>query len=136
MALNVVCMMGRLCADPVLRSTASGKEVASFRIAVDRGRKDGGADFFECVAWEKRADFVCRHFAKGSMIGLTGRLTTRQYEDKDGNKRNATEIVVSEVSFCGSKNEAKYSDRASETELPDVAAGEDFVEAAEEDLPF
>ena len=76
--LNVVVLMGRLVADPQLRQTTTGKNVASFRVACDRGRRDANgqnqADFFDVVAWDRSAEFVCRYFQKGSMIAIDGRL--------------------------------------------------------------
>lgn len=108
MSLNVVAMVGRLVADPELRTTTTGKEVATFRIAVDRPySKDANAqkaDFFTVVAWEGKALFVSRHFTKGSPIAVQGRLQSRTYDD-NGNKRTAIEILALEVSFCGSKND-------------------------------
>lgn len=105
--LNVVALMGRLVADPQLRQTATGKNVASFRVAVDRGRKDANgqnqADFFDIVAWDKSAEFICRYFQKGSMIAVEGRLQSRNYQDKSGNNRSAVEVVVNNVSFAGNK---------------------------------
>lgn len=105
--LNVVALMGRLVAYPQLRQTTTGKNVASFRIAVDRGRKDANgqnqADFFDIVAWDKSAEFVCRYFQKGSLIAVEGRLQSRNYQDKSGNNRNAVEVVVNNVSFAGNK---------------------------------
>ena len=90
--LNVVAIMGRLVADPQLRQTTSGKNVASFRIACDRnGRRDANgqsnADFFDVVAWERSAEFVCRYFQKGSLIAIDGRLQSRTYQDKQGNNQ-------------------------------------------------
>ena len=79
--LNVVVLMGRLVADPQLRQTTTGKNVASFRVACDRGRRDANgqnqADFFDVVAWDRSAEFVCRYFQKGSMIAIDGRLQRR-----------------------------------------------------------
>ena len=89
--LNVVAIMGRLVADPQLRQTTTGKNVASFRIACDRGRRDPNgqnqADFLDVVAWDRTAEFVCRYFQKGSMIAIDGRLQSRSYQDKNGNNR-------------------------------------------------
>lgn len=105
--LNVVALMGRLVADPQLRQTTTGKNVASFRVAVDRGRKDANgqnqADFFDIVAWDKSAEFICRYFQKGSMIAVEGRLQSRNYQDKNGSNRTAIEVVTSNVSFAGNK---------------------------------
>lgn len=110
--LNAVILMGRLTADPVLRTTESGKNVCSFCIAVDRSFVKQGqerkADFISIVAWQQTADFVCRYFRKGSMIAVDGQLQSRAYEDRDGNRRTAYEVIAREVSFCGAT--AKKSD--------------------------
>lgn len=109
MSLNVVAIMGRLTADPQMRQTQSGKSVASFRVAVDRGRKDANGqnqtDWLDVVAWENTATFVEKYFPKGSMIAVTGRLQSRNYQDKNGNNRTAIEIVAQNVSFCGEKKQ-------------------------------
>lgn len=108
--LNVVVLMGRLVADPELRRTQSDLAVCSFRIAVDRSysNKSGErqADFIDIVAWRGTAEFVCKYFTKGQMIAVEGSIQTRSYEDKQGNKRTAVEVVANNVSFCGSKRES------------------------------
>ena len=80
--LNVVAIMGRLARDPEMRQTTTGKNVASFRIACDRGRRDANgqsvADWSDVVAWDRQAEFVCRYFQKGSLIVVDGRLLGRQ----------------------------------------------------------
>lgn len=107
--LNCAIIMGRLTADPELRTTASGLSVTSFSVAVDRNFQRQGeekqTDFINVVAWRQKADFVTRYFRKGSMIAVQGSIQTRNYEDKNGNKRTAVEIVADNVSFCGSKAE-------------------------------
>lgn len=121
--LNNVTLMGRLVADPEIRTTSSGKSVANFRIAVDRAfSKDGNrqADFITIVAWEKTAEFIGKHFSKGSMIALQGKIQTRNYEDSNGNKRTAFEVKADEVSFCGGKNESASAPTAPAfEEIPD-----------------
>lgn len=111
--LNVVALMGRLVADPQLRQTTTGKNVASFRVAVDRGRKNANgqnqADFFDIVAWDKSAEFICRYFQKGSMIAVEGRLQSRNYQDKNGSNRTAVEIVAQNVNFAGSKESTSHA---------------------------
>ena len=128
--LNNVILMGRLVADPEIRTTTSGKSVANFRIAVDRAfSKDGNkqADFITIVAWEKTAVFIGKHFSKGSMIALRGEIQTRSYEDNNGNKRTATEVIAREVSFCGGKNEGNGN----------APSQPDFEEITDdEELPF
>ena len=114
--LNCVTLMGRLVADPELKTTTTGKSVTTFKIAVDRAFVKQGeqrqADFINIVAWGNQALFVSRYFSKGSMIAIQGRIQTRNYEDNNGNKRTAFEVVATEVSFCGSKNESNNSSAA------------------------
>ena len=106
--LNVVAIMGRLVADPELRTTQSGTNVCSFRIACDRNFARQGeqrqADFIDIVAWRQQAEFVSKYFQKGSLIAIEGSLQTRQYQDKNGNNRTAVEVVANNISFAGPKN--------------------------------
>lgn len=142
--INSVVLMGRLTADPELRTTTTGKSVCSFRIAVDRSysknTEERQADFINIVAWENTANFVCRYFSKGSMIAIQGSIQTRQYEDKTGAKRTAFDVVAREVSFCGSKSETGTTSRPASPEQPPVyqnANQGDFEEITDdEDLPF
>ena len=100
--------MGRLVADPELRTTPAGVNVCSFRIACDRNFAKPGeqrqADFVDIVAWRQQADFVCRYFQKGSLIAVQGRLQTNNYQDKNGNNRTAIEIVANNVNFAAPKS--------------------------------
>lgn len=109
--LNIVAVMGRLARDPEMRQTTTGKSVASFTIACDRGRKDANGqsvcDWLNIVAWDKTAEFVCKYFQKGSMIAIDGRLQTRQYQVKNGQNRTAVEIVAQNAHF-GSSKESVY----------------------------
>ena len=141
--LNCVTLMGRLVADPELRSTTTGKSVATFCIAVDRSFVRAGeqrqADFITIVAWESTANFVTRYFTKGSMIAIQGSIQTRQYEDNSGAKRTAFEVLAREVSFCGSKAETGTVAPATPAAAPTYqnAAPSDFEEITDdEDLPF
>ena len=107
--LNKIIIMGRLTADPELRRTGTGVAVTSFTLAVDRdfSSKDGGekeTDFIDCVAWRNTGEFVAKHFAKGRMAIVSGRLQLRSYTDRDGNKRRAAEVVAENVYFGQSKN--------------------------------
>lgn len=103
--LNKVIIMGRLTADPELRSTQSGNSVVQFTVAVDRSYRkpdeETQADFISCVAWKQTAEFVSRYFGKGRMIAIEGRLQTRTYDDKNGTRHYITEVIVDEVSFTG-----------------------------------
>lgn len=111
--LNVVAIMGRLVADPELRTTTQGHSVCSFRIACDRSYAQQGqerqADFIDIVAWRQQADFVSKYFQKGSMIAVEGSLQTRQYQDKQGSKRTAVEVVANNISFAGAKRQDSQS---------------------------
>ena len=107
--INNAVIMGRLTADPELRTTGNGIGVCGFTVAVDRNYRPEGeerqTDFINVVAWHKTADFVSRYFRKGQMIAVQGSIQTRNYEDRNGNKRTAVEIVADNISFCGSKAE-------------------------------
>ena len=105
--LNHITIMGRLTNDTELRRTKSGKAVVSFNIACDKPGKDNGASFIPCVAWEKTGEFIHNYFGKGSAILLEGRLESRQYDTKDGQKRTVLEVVVSQAHFCERKKEEK-----------------------------
>ena len=112
--LNVVAIMGRLARDPELRQTTTGKSVASFRIACDRGRRDANgqsqADWIDVVAWDRQAEFVCKYFQKGSLIVVDGRLQTRTYQDKNtGANRTAVEVVANNINFAGPKSSSPAS---------------------------
>lgn len=143
--LNSAIIMGRLTADPELRTTASGLSVTSFSVAVDRRFQRQGeekqTDFINVVAWRQTADFVSRYFHKGSMIAVQGSIQTRNYEDKNGNKRTAVEIVADNVSFCGSKAESEATaPKVQDTQRPSVnVSADDFTPLPTDDddgLPF
>ena len=107
--INRIVLMGRLVADPELKTTNTGISVTSFRIAVDRSYVKQGeqrqADFFDIVAWRNSAEFICRHFGKGSLIAIDGQLQSRQYQTKDGQNRTAIEVVADSVSFTGERRD-------------------------------
>lgn len=101
--LNKTIIMGNLTRDPELRTTSNQVPVASFTLAVERNFKDANGnravDFINCVAWRNQADFVTKYFQKGVRMVLVGSIQTRTYDDKDGNKRTATEVVADEIFF-------------------------------------
>ena len=105
--LNVAVLIGRLTKDPELKTTPNGVNVTSFSLAVERDYTPQGqerqTDFINVVAWRQTAEFITRYFRKGQMIAVNGRIETRQYEDRNGNKRTAVEVVADRASFCGSK---------------------------------
>lgn len=105
--MNRICISGRLTKDPEKRVTNSGKKVTSFTVAVDRPYAKGTTDFFDCVAWDAKADFVENYFKKGSVIILDGYLIIRDWEDKNGNKRKNAEIIADQISFGGKSEKAE-----------------------------
>ena len=130
-ASNGVHIMGRITRDLELRHTQSGTAVCQFCVAVTRSFKDANgeyqSDFIDCVAWRNSAEFIAKYFSKGAMIALDGELQTRNYTDKDGNKRKATELLVSSAAFTGEKREVA----AKPTPMED-----DYSAISDDDLPF
>ena len=130
-ASNGVHIMGRITRDLELRHTQSGTAVCQFCVAVTRSFKDSNgeyqSDFIDCVAWRNSAEFVTKYFSKGALIALDGELQTRNYTDKDGNKRKATELLVSSAAFTGEKREAAAKPAPTE---------EDYSAISDDDLPF
>ena len=132
--LNKIIIMGRLTADPELRRTGTGVAVTSFTLAVDRdfSPKDGGekeTDFIDCVAWRNTGEFIAKHFTKGRMVVVSGRLQLRSYTDRDGNKRRAAEIVADSVYFGDSKN-------SSADNSPAPAQDFSAIDISDYELPF
>lgn len=144
--LNRTLLMGRLVADPELKHTQSGISVTAFRIAVDRNYASQGqdrqADFIPCVAWRQTAEFVCNYFSKGRMIAVEGSLQSRNYEDKDGAKRTAYEVLVDHVYFADSKTQEGASGHSVQSSAqPQILAPMQVPDTADPysddgDLPF
>ena len=139
---NRVILVGRLTAEPELKQTPSGAYLVNFQIAVDRRFKsqDGErkADFITIVCWRQAAEFVCKYFHKGDPIGIEGSIQTRSYEDKQGNKRTAVEVVADNVFFVGGNRTqgGGQTGRGGRYNAPSVDAA-DFEEVElDNDLPF
>lgn len=135
--MNNFCGMGRLTHDPELREMETGSKVCRFSIAINRDYKNKQgeyeADFINCVAFDKRAEFIQKYFGKGSMIGVTGRVQTRKW-DKDGETRYATEIIVNGVTFASEKKSASQTPAEtaqSDNEFPGLE-----MDTNSDDLPF
>lgn len=141
--MNKVILIGRLAADPELRHTQSGKAVASYRLAVDRQNKQDGqpeADFINCVAWNKSAEFASTYLHKGTKIAIEGRIQTGSYE-KDGVKHYTTDIIVDRHEFCESKKSSGSPDYGGgyQAAVPSYPApNQQFVEMGDDGdvLPF
>lgn len=113
--MNSINITGRIVKDVEPRVTPSGVQVATFSVAVDRPNAKDITDFFDCVAWRNTAEFVAKYFHKGDPIEIVGVMTTRSYDDKQGNKRKAYEISCDKVSFTKSsvRKEAEPNDNTS-----------------------
>ena len=146
--INNVVLMGRLTAAPELKTTQSGISTVRFSVAVERRYNKQGedrqTDFIDCVAWRQTAEFVSKYFNKGSMIAVEGSIQTRNYEDKNGNKRKAVEVQVDNVSFCGSKGETGtgagnpnldvLKDKVEQFNAPQNDSS--YTDIPDDDLPF
>ena len=165
--INRAVLTGRLTKEAELRVTQSGLSVATFTLAVNRHSKaKGDADFINCVIWRKAAENFCNFTSKGSLVGIDGRIQTRSYENKSGQKVYVTEIVVDSFSLLESKKDrlannnsgtdnnydansnnsgfsnnttgTNYTNNSSnESQAPDPFAGSgDSIDITEDDLPF
>lgn len=148
--MNSISIKGRLTRDPETRNTQTGKSVTNFSVAVDRRFQKDKTDFFNVTAWEKTGEFVSKYFHKGQEIIVQGEMQSRDYTDKEGNKRNAWDLITSNVEFCGSKADSQGNSggtyRPTTGPAPDVSAddpapaaiqpSENFQQVADDDLPF
>lgn len=130
--MNKVCLIGRLTKDPEIRYTQTNNTlVACFTIAVNRRfakETEEQTDFLNIKAWSKVGEFVSKHFTKGKQIGIVGRIQNRSWQDQDGKKKTATEIIAEEVYFVDSKSKGENSNNLENTDITD------FLES--QDLPF
>ena len=147
--LNKVVLAGRLTADPELKQTTSGISVVSFTLAVNRkyakDQEQQQTDFISVVAWRQTAEFISRYFKKGSALCITGAIQTRSWQDQQGQKRYATEVVADEAMFVDSKSDNQPAANGSYIPgttgyVPDAyapAAAPKFEEInPDDDLPF
>ena len=144
--LNTAAIVGRLGKDPELRTTQSGKSVTSFSLAVQRGKKNQNgeyeSDWIDVQAWGTTAEFICKYFQQGQLMAVSGRIQVRNYEDKQGNKRKAVEIVAQDVSFCESRKreepepvkQSPQSTEPVESYEQAMLPPDDFL--GDDDLPF
>lgn len=113
-SINQVILMGRLTRDPEQRTTTTGKTIASFSIAVDRGGQEDAADFFNVTAWEKLGDLVIQYLAKGRRVLVQGRLRQDSWDDKEtGKKQSRIEVTATDVTFLDGPNGESGSDNSS-----------------------
>jgi len=148
--LNKAILMGRLTADPELRQTPNGISVATFSLAVSRNYNRDQTDFINIVAWRQTAEFVSKYFRKGQLAAVEGSIQTRNYEDRNGNKRTAFEVVADQVYFAESKNSSRPASNdlpiPASTAMDEPTKGTSFaigdlsdyeeIDADDSDLPF
>ena len=131
--INRTILQGRLCADPEMRRTNNGTAVCSFRVAWSETIKDRETKLFlNCVAWQGTAEMICKYFRKGKELAVEGRLSTREYDDRDGNRRSVTEMTVDRVHFCGKNEDAQVTFPRTDVKSQLVELDEDDMS----DLPF
>jgi len=152
--MNNISLVGRITKDPELRTIASGNVTTTITVAVNRrftnqnGERE--ADFIQCVVWNKQAENVSKFCNKGSLVGVTGRIQTRNYDGQDGKKVYVTEVVADNVTFLESKNKGSNEFEGSEPQFNNVDSPavttdvtedpfKDFgseVVLSDDDLPF
>lgn len=141
---NKVILGGRLTADVELKQTPSGVSVAQFSLAVNRSySKDGQqqTDFISCTAWRQTAEFISKYFRKGSSLCIVGNIQVRSWQDQNGQKRFATDVIVDEAMFVDSKNESQSAGAASPNNyIPEAYTTPQIPNyeavSADDDLPF
>lgn len=132
--MNNCCFVGRLTSDLELKKTANDLSVCTFTIAVNRPRVKDTTDFINCVAWRGSAEYLTNYARKGSLVAVSGTLTSRNYEDKQGNKRTAFEVVADNVTICESKN--KEATASNEPTYATQSVDFEVVDDGGDDLPF
>lgn len=142
--INRVVLAGRPTKNLELRSTKSGANVCSFTLAVERNFKNKNgereADFINCIAWKKTAEVMSKYVKKGSLIGVDGRIQTRSYDNRDGQRVYVTEVVVENFSFLGGAD-ADKDGQVSKNNQPFNQSNDPFesneqTDIADDDLPF
>lgn len=135
MNINKVILMGRLTADPELKTANSGTSIVQFTVAVNRAysKDEQKTDFIDCTAFNKKAEFLSKYFRKGSSVIVFGNIQVDSFTDKDGNKRKSTRIIVDEVQFGESKQNKTEEVETTETVMPTF---EELNLEEQENLPF
>ena len=134
--INSCVLVGRLTRDVQERRTQNGTPVVSFTLAVDRRKKEDGADFIPCIAWDKAAETIARYVHKGDLFGVTGYIQTRSYE-KDGRKNYVTEVVTTGFQFLERKREAASDGPSVQNKSDYDKAWENVSDTIDSpDLPF
>ena len=132
--MNTINLIGNICNDLELKQTEKGKSVMTFNLAVKRPHTKDTTDFIPLVVWEQPAEYLSRYAHKGSKIGVSGKLTSRQYEDKNGNKRTVYEVVCDSVEICDSKSDNQTAPIPEYTSTMPTPKFEEIK--TDDDLPF
>ena len=136
--MNSINITGRLCSDPELRRTNDGIACCSFTLAVKRPKSKDTTDFHNFVVWRQGAEYLSQYGHKGDLVGVTGYLTTREWTDKDGNKRKSTEVTCDAVELISSKRNAETSPNTTPAQNKPSYAQQDFqqIDIPDAALPF
>ena len=130
---NLCVLKGRLCKRPELSTTTSGMSVCRIRIAVARRDKQRGTDFIACTAFKNQAEFLNKYFSKGQEILIQGSLRINQWEGDDGIKREACEVLINNIDFCGAKQDTKPAEHNERAQMTEPVP---YTDLPDEDLPF
>lgn len=138
--MNSINLVGRVAQDLELKTTQSGISVCSFTVAVDRPKVKDVTDFINCVAWRQSAEYLCKYGVKGSMVAISGSLQARKYEDKNGNKRTAFEVVADSLNLILSPKNESANKQSTQTQKASTnenfGANMEFEEVTDSELPF
>lgn len=136
--MNSVNMIGRLCAEPELRRTQNGTACCSFTLAVKRPRAKDITDFHNFVVWQQGAEYLCQYGHKGDLVGVTGYLTTREWTDKDDNKRKSVEVTCDNVELISSKKSESNTQTQTAPQAQPSYAQQSFqsIDIPDAQLPF
>lgn len=135
--MNNCCFTGRLVKDPEAKSFDSGNRCATFTLAVNRRYQKGKTDFINFVAWEKTCDRVTKYFKKGMLVGITGELNQRSYDDTQGNKRYVYEVNVNDISFLEKREETAEAPKPPKVDEEAYIQEENYRDISDEEmLPF
>ena len=139
--MNKHLSTGRLVADPELKTTQNGISVCTFRLAVQRPRTKDTTDFLNYVAWRQSAEYLCKYGKKGDLVEVTGTLTSRNYEDSNGNKRTIYETAVDDLKLLSNKGSDSpnkdYTQDANSSNMGEIVGDATFEEVPPgEELPF
>lgn len=137
--MNKVTLIGNIARDIELHTTQNGNKKATFTVAVNRtfanAQGEHIADFFQCVAWREKAEFIHKYMAKGKKVGIVGELQNRSFDAQDGTKRYVTEVIIQEIEFLSPKESKADAGRPELPQLP-APAYEDMTPDDPDDLPF